>query len=352
MLIVEPKCKMRQKINCITRIIPPVPEHFPVKEEFLSDITEFDFISAFHEFVKIIKQIYRDILFKIENEHVESKKKSYYDSGRKLDETIQTLGKIGYIDNNALIVDISALKSAKTAKYADIFDLLISGYGFGVSNWHNRRFEKNAVVSVITYPDNAALMHIWKVYAENGTYFDYRKLSDRDKLPPDYAIQDFARIVGGARGKLALELHNKIVSECDFRTKHTRNTDAISYHRGDHVWDGRLKINLNESHLDNDFNVEISLINCSEYMHLVYDATECIKQKFRDRAEQECRCCKANPSSCGYAAVYEFEGESHRKCHFLRFRPATAADIKHLSILFAAESEVHRRPKAKNRIKN
>jgi len=157
----------------------------------------------------------------------------------------------------------------------------------------------------------------------------------------DAAFQDFAHSIGGKPGELALLLYKRMKDKFTFTIDYKKE-----WYIFDQVFNGGSAIFNNPNKEDFIIRLDVEtktprnsniwarlpLQNCSNYMDMIENMPENLKECFR---YNDCKSCQCN--KCQYTMVYTFEGVEYRQCHFIGLLLNSAETIENIFTLLCAE---------------
>jgi len=195
-----------------------------------------------------------------------------------------------------------------------------------ISKWENgHTLPETALLPVLSKSFDCSIDSILMPFAEH-----------------DSAFRDFARVVGGEPGELAVQLYEKMKGTFAFPIIY--NDEYEAYHN---VPGGRsARFNFldkegfivrmdrkSEASEDNIFLARVALPNCSKYIHIVDNMPQHIQQKFRCND-----CTRCAGYECRTCMIYTFEGVKYRQCHFVTIPIDSAENMEHVLTLIHAET--------------
>lgn len=341
---------VQHEVTAYYQHIPRVPNTFSVKKDLLFGMTESEFIENFREFTEIMKQMYIDMEKRPEeyglliidiNEVNENKAdgnlaKASWRSVKRLADVISEIGKLGEIYNESLELPVTEFKASlvKIKKFNLILNRLID-FGFAISNYNGKSFEKNTETFSITNSQNPLLMRVLKAYAISEAfqsddphefyYFDYKRVAQEEKLPAHCVANDLALLLDEDKGKLLVEIEKCFVDDLGL-TSHYKD-DSIEYYlssRGKALPFSTMSNKKRVARFMIDFhsrNVELilKLKNMDNYI----DKIEELPQNLRTYFEKgNCRYCGFQNSTkefCKYRVIWTLDDKKHAACNFSCF---------------------------------
>ncbi len=146
----------------------------------------------------------------------------------------------------------------------------------------------------------------------------------------DKAFHDFVKTIDSAYSKFALSLYQRLKENFAFTIDYKDNNAIFNNNKKE---DFIIQIAV-ESKTSGNSNIaaRLPLQNCSNYISMINDMPEYVKQSFRIN---DCKSCQSN--KCPSVMVYTFEGIDYRQCHFITLPLNSAENAEHIFALLSAE---------------
>ena len=317
--------------------IPHVPNSMVIEEKLLSGMTERQFVENMRYFTDIMKRMYIDMearpgeygLPTIDINQVNEIKadgnlaKASWRSVKRLGDVVAAIGKLGEINGDSLQLSVSSFKTSlkKIEKLNLILNRLID-FGFAITDFNGKNFNKEMDTFSIAYPQNPLLMRIVKAYAMSEPfhnddphefyYFDYKRVADREKLPEHCVSNDLAALLDEEKGKLLVNINNCFVDELGL-VPHYKDDSIEYYFKKKRV--ARFIIDFH--------NLDVVLLLKLKDMDRYINQIEKLPQNLRTYFENgSCRYCGFQSSTvefCKFRISWTLNSRKYDACNFACF---------------------------------
>ncbi|MDF2686208.1 MAG: hypothetical protein K0S55_1389 [Clostridia bacterium] len=197
----------QNSVQQILDFMIPIPEFFKVDGKYLYDCDEYEFISGFKNLSDIISDIYKDIIKSpdeygfslipdIDYSIFNPKANQSSNYARSLMSLLKIIGRTGELINGELTVSLdfynSIIRTLKPKYKIPKPNMIIKklfNFGFFISDFNGKNFNKDIKQFVISYPDNPIVIKALKGYTMTEVskfgFFSlhYYLVSSPDKLP-------------------------------------------------------------------------------------------------------------------------------------------------------------------------
>lgn len=326
----------------------PVPADFPVNPDALHGLTEERFRAAFSSLHALMAGLYRAMrddpaAFGLPQTPVEiladgEPRTLFKRDIDGLGEVAVALAASGTPQDGLLRVDTAAFYEAlkrSCTKKAQRYLSALSGAGFAIGP-----VDKRQAVFTVAYPASPDLLLALKAYAEappmtedfrERHIFDWRRVSDRSRLPADHMVRAAASVFDAAQARVILAAHEALLA-MGLRPVHKETN--IEYHRGK-TRAARLMFLYHGMHV----LLILKLKDMDRYTALVEALPPHLRGHFEQDGCAHCGFQGATDAHCKFRLHWTLDGIAHEACNFPRFTFVNpqAADVPQLAGLLAAE---------------
>jgi hypothetical protein len=340
--------------------IPKVPEDVAIDKKLLFDMTERQFVENMCYFTELMKKMYVDMevrpeeygLMLIDINKVNENKaegnlaKASWRSVKRLGDVIAQIGKLGEIENDKLRLPVADFKASlkKVEKLSLILNKLID-FGFTITDFDGKSFNKGSKTFYIAYPKNLLLMSVLKAYSiaepfhehdpHEFYYFDYKRVADREKLPTHCVAKDLADLIDEEKGKLLVEINKCFVDDLGI-SPHYKD-DSIEYY----LKKKRVARFIIDFH-DLNAVLILKLKDMDKYIEQIERLPDNLRKHFE---KGNCRFCGFQNSTveyCKYRIKWTLSSSKYNACNFsvFNFNNPKETDALHFVELIRAEYKI------------
>jgi hypothetical protein len=254
----------------------------------------------------------------------------------RLGNLIYNLGQAGEFTNRELVVDLEQYKTSSKVKAVPNATMILGQlekFGFELTGFTGKGFEKGAKAFCIAYPDNPDVMAAFKAYSmtvspekhdnnhricKNFYLFHYRLFRSHTGEAPGSELSDFAQVIGADHRAFFNAFHQQMV-EHGYEAQYSKSYDwKIDYFKND-------KYSYHYCMLDQDeFHLRLKLNNVSVYTDYVETCPEGVQDAFAHNPP--CNHCN---EVCSFRIHYQYRGEPHEACicNVFQFHQPKAEEI-------------------------
>ncbi len=341
------------------RYLIPVPDDFPIHPDYLFKCDRANLITGFKQLNATVGQIFDDMyldparyglpLYEIEKFPQFSKEhRSARNAVYRLGNLFYNLGQAGEFTGGELVVDLekySTISKAKAVPNAPMILNQLPKFGFELTGFHGKGFDKGAKVLCIAYPDNPDVMAALKGYTmtvspekhdnnhricKNFYLFHYRLFGTHTGEAPGSDLSDFVQVIGSDNRAFFEAFHQRMVDhryEARFDTSYDWKVD---YFKGN-------KYSYHFCQLEqDDFQLRLKLNNVRAYTDSLAICSEQVQEVFLQNPP--CLRCR---EVCPMRVEYEFHGTHHESCicGVFQFHSPKAEEINDYLKLIELEEE-------------
>ena len=346
------------------RHIPRVPENFPVAADALRGAENDAFAAAFAHFADTMERMYKDIevlpeaygmpLTKLgetaPKKSANSVAREAYRAIKRLGDVLRAIGELGEPTDGGLRVEIAAFKAAMSAqkpRLANAHLILdrLTAFGFTFTDYADGDFTKGATAFTVAHPKNPLVMTVLRAYStaprfygattydpHEFYYFDYKRVADRDRLPPHIIADDLAAMIPPHLGEAFRAVHRRFVDDFGL-TPHYKD-DSIEYF---------LKKKRVARFIIDFGTLETLLIlklkDMDRYINRVSALPPELRRHFEYSRCSHCGFQGATDEFCKFRLLWTLNGTAHEACTHVCFNFASpiAAHVEPLAALMQAE---------------
>jgi hypothetical protein len=310
----------------------PVPDDFPVHPDYLANCDRASLIAGFQQFHPTVWQIYEDMyqdpagyglpLYEIEKYPAFSKE--YRAAGHavyRLGNLIYNLGQAGEISCGELVVDLEQYKITSKGKAVPNAPMILSQlprFGFELTGFNGKGFDKGAKVLCIAYPDNPDVMAAFKAYSmtvspekhdnnhricKNFYMFHYRLLSTHTGEAPGSDLSDFAQVIGPDNRAFFEVFHQRMLDQ-----GYEARYDSSYEWKVDYFKNNKYSYHFCQWEQAN-FQLRLKLNNVGAYTGFLDTCPEGVQDAFLNNPP--CQHCQ---EVCHFRIAYDFGGTRHEAC--------------------------------------
>ena len=338
----------------------PVPDDFPVHPDYLFGCDRSDFIAGFKQLHDVVNQIYADMrrdpavygLPLIENDKYREGSKERNTARHaifRLGNLFYNLGQAGELRDGELAVDLKRYKEISKDKSVPGAPMILNQlgkFGFELTGFNGKGFDKGTEELRIAYPDNQHVMLAFKAFSmtvspenhdnhhrihKNFYLFHHRMFCEHDGKPAKSDLTDFVQMIGPDNRAFFNLFHQRMLEngyEIDFDKSYDWKLD----------YDKNKKYSYHFCRFQEDnFTVRLKLSNVARYSAYLDNIPERMQQSILNH--WPCHHCR---EVCGLRVEFDFHGEHHEACvcGVFEFNQPKAEDLDHYMKLLELENQV------------
>ncbi len=340
----------------------PVPDDFPIHPDYLSGCDRASFIKGFQQLNATVGQIFDDMhqdpawyglpLYEFEKCPVFSKE--YRSAGHavyRLGNLLYNLGQAGEVSGGELVVDLEKYKDASKRKAVPNAMMILGQlpqFGFELTGFNGKGFDKGAKVLCIAYPDNPDVMAALKGYAmtispekhdnnhricKEFYLFHYRLFGTNTGEAPGSDLSDFGQVIGADNRTFFESFHQQMVGQ-GYEARYDNSYEW----KVDYFKNNKYSYHFCQQQQD-DFQLRLKLNNVNAYTSFVETCPERVQQAFLENPP--CNHCQ---EVCSFRIHYDLRGVHHEACicNVFQFHYPKAEEINYYLKLIELEDEAKR----------